>query len=116
LGLELYSRAQCKTLLLKLGERGLMGFRAIPVNTADYPRSFFTLDSFADRVIDAVGSGDALLAYATLSLFKSKHSVIASVLGSMAAAVECEHEGNVPVKPADVLSKLDKFERLQNYA
>jgi hypothetical protein len=42
--------------------------------------------------------------------------VIASVLGSMAAAVECEHEGNVPVKPADVLSKLDKFERLQNYA
>jgi rfaE bifunctional protein kinase chain/domain len=116
LGLELYSRAQCKTLILKLGERGLMGFRAIPQNAADYPRSFFTLDSFADRVIDAVGSGDALLAYAALSLFKSDHSVIASVLGSMAAAVECEHEGNVPVKPADVLAKLDKFERLQNYA
>jgi rfaE bifunctional protein kinase chain/domain len=116
LGLELYSRAQCKTLILKLGERGLMGFRAIPVNTADYPRSFFTLDTFADRVIDAVGSGDALLAYATLSLFKSQHPVIAAVLGSMAAAVACEHEGNVPVKPGDVLAKLDKFERLQNFA
>jgi rfaE bifunctional protein kinase chain/domain len=115
LGLELYSRAQCKTLFLKLGERGLMGFRSIPVNSADYPRSFFTLDTFADRVIDAVGSGDALLAYATLSLFKSQHSVIAAVLGSMAAAVECEHEGNVPVTPADVLAKLDKFERLQNF-
>ena len=31
-------------------------------------RAFFALDSFADRVVDAVGSGDALLAYATLSL------------------------------------------------
>jgi rfaE bifunctional protein kinase chain/domain len=116
LGLELYRRAGCKTLLLKLGERGLMGFRAIPTNQADYARSFFTLDSFADHVIDAVGSGDALLAYSALSLFATGKPVIASVLGSMAAAVECEHEGNVPVKPADVLAKLDRFERLKNYA
>ena len=66
-------------------------------------------------MIDAVGSGDALLAYATLALFSTKSSVIAAVLGSLAAAVECEHEGNVPVSPKDVVDKLHRFERFMNY-
>ena len=47
---------------------------------------------------------DALLAYATLSLIATKSSVIASILGSMAAAIACENEGNLPVAPADVRS------------
>ena len=66
-------------------------------------------------IIDAVGTGDALLAYACLSLFATQKPVIAAVLGSMAAAVACEHEGNVPVKPEDVLAKLARFERLANF-
>ena len=114
LGLELYRRAKCKTLMLKLGERGLMTFRAEPMSDEDV-RSFFAIDSFAERVVDAVGSGDALLAYATLALFATKNSVIASVLGSLAAAIECEHEGNVPVRPKDVVDKLHRFERFMNY-
>jgi len=114
LGLELYQQAGCKVLILKLGERGLMTFRATPKNDEDV-RSFFALDTFADRVVDAVGSGDALLAYAALSLYATKSTVIASVLGSLAAAVECEHEGNVPVRPKDVIDTLDRFERLMNY-
>ena len=65
--------------------------------------------------LDPVGSGDALLAYAALSLFATESSVIASVLGSLAAAVECEHEGNIPVRPKDVIEKLDRFERFVKY-
>jgi rfaE bifunctional protein kinase chain/domain/rfaE bifunctional protein nucleotidyltransferase chain/domain len=114
LGLELYRRAGCKTLILKLGERGLLTFRSIPQKIEDV-RAFFTMDSFAERVVDAVGSGDALLAYAALSLFATGSSVIASVLGSLAAAVECEHVGNVPVRPKDVIDKLDRFERFVKY-
>jgi len=91
-----------------------MTFRAVPTEYEDV-RSFFALDAFTDRVQDAVGAGDALLAYAALSLFASKSSLIASVLGSLAAAVECEHEGNVPVRPADVIEKLERFERFVNY-
>ena len=79
-------------------------------------RAFFAVDTFADRVLDAVGSGDALLAYAALSLFATGNPVIASVLGSFSAAVECEHEGNVPVRPKDVIDKLDHFERLATYS
>lgn len=115
LGLELYRQAGCKTLILKLGERGLMTFRNIPKSDVDV-RSFFSLDSFAERIVDPVGSGDALLAYATLALFATGSAVIASILGSLAAAVECEHEGNIPVGPKDVIGKLDRFERLVNYA
>jgi rfaE bifunctional protein kinase chain/domain/rfaE bifunctional protein nucleotidyltransferase chain/domain len=114
LGLELYRQAACKTLILKLGERGLLTFRSVPKKIEDV-RSFFALDSFAERVTDAVGSGDALLAYAALALYSSEKPLIASVLGSMAAAVECEHQGNVPVSPKNVVDKLERFERLANF-
>lgn len=114
LGLELYRRASCKTLILKLGERGLLTFQSVPKKIEDV-RAFFALDSFAERIVDAVGSGDALLAYAALALYSSDKPLIASVLGSLAAAVECEHEGNVPVSPKNVIAKLERFERLANF-
>ena len=72
--------------------------------------SFFSIDSFAGKVVDPVGAGDALLAYTTLALTTTRSEVVASILGSMAAAVACEHEGNLPVTPEQVLSKLDVIE------
>jgi rfaE bifunctional protein kinase chain/domain len=115
LALNLYEQAECKTLMLKLGERGMITYRSAPKADRDV-RAFFVVDSFADRVIDAVGSGDALLSYATLAMAATGNEVIASVLGSMAAAVECEVDGNIPVKPSDVLAKLDRAEKLINYS
>ena len=64
LSLELYKRAHCKTLILKLGDRGILTYRAPNPDAG----SFFSIDSFAKHVTDPVGAGDALLAYATLSL------------------------------------------------
>jgi len=37
--------------------------------------------------------------------------VTATILGSLAAAVECEQDGNVPVTPRDVLAKIDTVEQ-----
>ena len=108
LSLELYKRAKCKNLILKLGDRGILTYRA---SSDDDMRSFFSIDSFARNVVDPVGAGDALLAYATLALVATKSEVVASILGSMAAAIACEHEGNVPVSPGDVLKKLDAVEK-----
>lgn len=112
LALELHRRARCKTLILKLGDRGILTYRSD--SPIDF-RAFFTVETFADRVVDAVGAGDALLAYATLAMIATKNNVIASILGNMAAGIECEHDGNVPVTPEWVLKKIDAVERLVNY-
>ena len=114
LGLKLYEEAGCGTLILKLGERGLLTFRSVPRKEGDV-RAFLALDSFVEKVVDAVGSGDALLAYSALALYTTGNAAIASVLGSLAAAVECGCEGNVPVRPEDVLDRLSRVERLMEF-
>ncbi len=111
MALDLYKRARCKLLILKLGERGIITYRA----PSHEVRAFFTVDSFADRVVDAVGAGDALLSYAALSMVASESNVIGSILGALAAAVACEHDGNKPVKPEDVLKKLNALEKRSRF-
>lgn len=93
--------------MLKLGERGIITYRIRPEN--DF-RAFFSIDSFAEQVVDAVGAGDAMLAYATLSMIATKNEVIASILGCMAAGVECEYDGNLPVLPEAVAKKIHRVE------
>jgi sugar/nucleoside kinase (ribokinase family) len=105
-------RAKCKTLILKLGERGALVCRDLPKDDA---RAFFSVGNFTDHVLDAVGSGDALLSYATLSLYVSKNEAVAVILGSIAAAVECEYDGNIPVTPESVLKKIDLIEKKVNF-
>ena len=103
--------SEYRNLILKLGDRGIFC-------TSDDPSakdSYFSVDSFANNVVDAVGAGDALLAYATLTLMASGSLVMASILGSMAAACECEIDGNVPIKSENVLAKIDALEKLAGY-
>jgi rfaE bifunctional protein kinase chain/domain len=108
---ELYRRARCRYLLLKLGERGVMTCRS----AGGGPREFFMIDSFVDTVTDPIGAGDALLAYASLALAVSGNVVIASILGSISAAVACEHAGNSPVAPRQVEDKIDILEKRARY-
>ncbi|MDB5925221.1 MAG: cytidyltransferase-related domain [Betaproteobacteria bacterium] len=109
----LYDAADCKTLILKLGERGVLTCRSKDHERLD---SFVVVDSFVDRVVDAVGAGDALLAYATLAKLVTGSDAVATILGSIAAACECEYDGNIPVTPTDLRRKLDAVERQANYA
>ncbi len=105
---QLYDAARCKTLILKLGDKGVLTCRHSDHQALD---SFFVVDSFVDRLVDGVGAGDALLAYATLGMLESKSDVVATILGIMAAACECEKDGNVPVHVEDLHRKLDAVER-----
>lgn len=108
LALELYQRSECKTLILKCGERGIITYRS---NSPNNVRAFFNLESFADRVVDAVGAGDALLAYATLASVATGNEVIAAIIGNMAAGIECELDGNWPVTPDLLLKKIEDVEK-----
>ncbi|MBW5802276.1 adenylyltransferase/cytidyltransferase family protein [Coxiella endosymbiont of Ornithodoros amblus] len=103
---KLYDITNCKTLILKLGEKGILTYYNSDHEALD---SFFVVSSFVDRVVDCVGAGDALLAYATLALLKGASPVIGSILGAVAAACECEMEGNQPVTPDNVREKLLKL-------
>ena len=77
----------------------------------------FALPSFLkNNLVDAVGAGDALLAYASLSLFTSKSVVISSIIGSVAAACECEKDGNIVISPDEVLERLEQIRDSSKYS
>jgi cytidyltransferase-like protein len=109
---SLYSLAECRVLILKLGERGSMTYKS---SAASDLAGWFQLDSFSTSAIDPVGAGDALLAYATLALKVSGSPEQAAILGSVAAACECEVDGNVPVSRDQVLARIDAIERATNF-
>jgi len=108
----LEEKTKYRMMIMKLGERGSF---TVLAETHKCMNSFFSIDSFTNHVVDAVGAGDALLAYATLAMLSNGSEVVASILGSLAAACECEMDGNIPVKPGDVLARIDAIERLATY-
>ncbi|OGO93208.1 MAG: ADP-heptose synthase [Coxiella sp. RIFCSPHIGHO2_12_FULL_44_14] len=110
---NLYDAAQCKTLILKLGEKGIITCYGNDHEALD---SFIVVDSFVHHLKDPLGAGDALLAYATLSLALKASPVVASILGAMAAACECEYDANVPVAKADVYRKVKLVKQHMMYS
>jgi len=112
LALRLFQQARCRHLILKLGERGTLTYR----HPGPEPRDFFTLDTFVDHLVDPIGAGDALLAYASLALVATGNIVVASILGSIAAAVACQRNGNLPVSPQEVSEKVDALERRATFS
>ena len=112
LSLELHKKSKCKTLILKCGDRGIITYRS---NSPVHHRAFFSIETFADKVVDAVGAGDALLAYSTLAMVATSNEVVASILGNMAAGIECEHDGNWPVTPDLLLKKIEDIEKKVQY-
>ena len=55
------------------------------------------------------------MAYSTLAMLANGSEVIASIIGAMAAACECELDGNIPIKPSDVLAKINSVEKMTEY-
>ena len=105
---RLYREASCRWLILKLGERGMLCHRS----AGEQPRDFFMIDSFVENLVDPLGAGDSVLATTSLVLARSSNFVAGAILGSMAAAIACEREGNIPVGLADVEDKLDKVAKV----
>jgi len=104
---RLYDAARCGVLVLKLGDRGVLGCMGADHSALD---SFVVVDPLCDAVVDPVGAGDALLAYATLAMMADGGAVQATILGSMAAAVKVGRDGNVAVSADDVRAMIDATE------
>jgi rfaE bifunctional protein kinase chain/domain len=112
MALRLYRQARCRNLILKLAERGTLTY----LRAGHEVRDFFALESFVDHLVDPIGAGDALLAYASLALSTTGNIVVASILGSIAAAIACQRNGNLPVSPQEMAEKIDALERRASYA
>lgn len=104
LGEELLKRSKSKNAVLKLSEKGLMCFKKSGLK----PRDFYSIDSFAENVVDPVGAGDALLASTCLVYGITKNIVISSLVGSMSAAIECSKKGNIPITKKELISFIEK--------
>lgn len=110
---ELYRLADCKLLILKLGEKGVLSLRNIEEND---PRRLVILDSFTDKSVDPVGAGDALLAYSSLAMKVSKNEIISVILGNIAAGLECEENGNIAISNSKMIERINEIENRVNYS
>lgn len=102
---KLYNKSHAKHLVLKMGEKGSLIYR----KTGENPRDFYILDSFAENMVDAIGAGDAMMAVTAIAYKVSKNILISSILGSIAAALVCEKEGNIPVTIQEIEEKIEKI-------
>ena len=106
----LYDETKYKNLILKLGSRGIFC-----IDSRSKKRIPFSVGVFAENILDTVGTGDALLAYSTLSLKVSNSLVKASIIGSFAASCACEMEGNKPIDVENIINKIKQIEKKINY-
>jgi sugar/nucleoside kinase (ribokinase family) len=115
LGTELMKKSGAKTLMLKLGARGMLTFRT-EQKAGDRP-AFFAVDALVrDNIIDPVGSGDALLAYSTIVQLKTNNEVLSSIIGTIAAGLACQKEGNVTINPVEIIGYIYKLEKMSELA
>jgi hypothetical protein len=49
-------------------------------------------------------------------MLATRNEAMATLLGTFAAAVECECDGNIPVTSEDVHAKIDAVERQMSFA
>ncbi len=52
-----------------------------------------------------------MLAYSTLTFLKTKNILISAIIGLIAASLECEYEGNIPIKPENIKKRIRDIER-----
>jgi len=92
---------QSRHMMVTLGKRGIVVFDRQSQDPASplwrqRLRSEY-LPSLANRVVDPLGCGDAMLASGTLTLAAGGSLMQAAYLGTAAAAIEIEQLGNIPV-------------------
>lgn len=102
---RIMQKLACPNLMVTLGARGTVLFRPREAEPAEWFKARLRSDylpSLADRVVDVVGAGDAMLATATLAMTTGADLAQSAYLGSAAAALAVARLGNAPID-ADTL-------------
>jgi bifunctional ADP-heptose synthase (sugar kinase/adenylyltransferase) len=107
---NLLNQTGSRHAIITLGKQGLVTFERNREAPADRLHSEY-LPALSTHAVDPLGCGDALLATATLALCAGGSLQAAALLGSIAASVEVQEVGNVPVSAERVRRHLKGAER-----
>ncbi len=103
---ELRRLTNANYVMLKLGQEGLLtqcGY--------DKEEKWVTdrIDALNSNPRDVAGAGDSMLIVASLSLAAGANIWEASLLGSMAAAVQISRIGNLPINKDEIYAEIEKI-------
>ena len=102
---KLRSKINSQSIIIKLGADGLV------INGAKSDGTLLSLDalpSFNQSPVDVSGAGDSMLAAASLAITIENNLAKASLIGSLAAAIQISRIGNIPIEKEKIISLLQK--------
>ena len=102
---NLLNSTEADKAIVTLGKQGLVTFERSDRAAGDRLHSEY-LPALSPHGVDPLGCGDALLAAATLTLCAGGSLQAAALLGSIAAAIEVQEVGNIPVTAERIRSHL----------
>jgi sugar/nucleoside kinase (ribokinase family) len=104
---HLLNRTGARQAMVTLGKQGLVTFDRNEEEPDDRLRSEY-LPALSNLAVDPLGCGDAMLAAATLTLASGGSLQAAALLGSIAAAIEVEQIGNIPVSADQIFDRISQ--------
>ena len=102
---KLRSKINSQSIIIKLGADGLV------LNGVKSDGTLLSLDalpSFNQSPVDVSGAGDSLLAAASLAITIENNLAKASLIGSLAAAIQISRIGNIPIEKEKIISLIQK--------
>ena len=102
---QLRSKINSQSIIIKLGADGLV------INGTKSDGTILSLDalpSFNQNPVDVSGAGDSLLAAASLAIAIENNLAKASLIGSLAAAIQVGRVGNLPIEKEKIISLIQK--------
>jgi rfaE bifunctional protein kinase chain/domain/rfaE bifunctional protein nucleotidyltransferase chain/domain len=103
---NLLNATGARQAIVTLGKQGLITFDRNAQAAHERLRSEY-IPALSNRAVDPLGCSDALLATASLALAAGGSLHAAAFLGAIAAAVEVQRVGNVPIGAEHLLAHLE---------
>ena len=102
---QLLKKTKSETLYLKLGADGalVLSPQLIKSNRPEM------IPAISTKAIDTAGAGDSFMAGSALAMATGASPLEASLIGSVAAAIQVSRVGNLPISCTELISVLNKL-------
>ncbi len=100
---KIQKTTKAKQVILKLNQQGIL------INSyKNKQTSTSRLEALNSKPIDVAGAGDSMLVATTLAMCSGGNVFEASYIGSIAAAMQVNQTGNIPLKQKSLLSEVKR--------